>query len=90
MDPAPDPSVNKQKKLRKTLISIVFGLLNDWLYLKTDVNIPTVKSRAGPRPVIQCTDKHPDPTQNITDLEHWFCLLIENFALLGGNGNILN
>jgi hypothetical protein len=60
------------KKFRKTLISIVFGLLNEWLYLKIDVNIPTVKSRLGSMSVIQCTEKHPDPSQNVTDLEHWF------------------
>ncbi len=35
LDPAPVPSVKKQKNLDK------HGLLNDLLSLKTDVNLPT-------------------------------------------------
>jgi hypothetical protein len=35
-----DPSINKEKR-RKTLISTVFGLLYDFLFLKNDVNVPS-------------------------------------------------
>jgi hypothetical protein len=39
--PDPYPSISRQKKLRKTLISTVLWFLNDLLSLKTDVNVPT-------------------------------------------------
>ncbi len=41
-DPDPGPSINKQKKLRKTSISSVLWLLIYLLSLKTDVNVSSV------------------------------------------------
>ncbi len=39
LDPDPDPSLIKQKKYEKTLISTVLRLLYRLLYLKTDLNV---------------------------------------------------
>ncbi len=41
-----DPNyINKQKKVRKTLISTVLWLLFEFLSLKTDVNVPTKSNK---------------------------------------------
>ncbi len=46
MDPTPDPSIIKPKKVRKTLISTVLYLLYDFfLSLKNDVNRPVFRIR---------------------------------------------
>ncbi len=39
------PSINKQKTIGKNLDSTVLWLLNDLLSLKTDANVPTVRSK---------------------------------------------
>jgi hypothetical protein len=46
----PDPSIIKQKTVRKTLISIVLWLLLDFLSLKNDVNVPS-KSNKQKNPI---------------------------------------
>jgi hypothetical protein len=38
----PDPFINKQNQLRKTLISTVLLLLNHFSYLKTEIIVPSV------------------------------------------------
>ncbi len=43
LDPDPDPSTHPAKIVKKTLVSTVLLRLFDFLFLKTDVNIPSKK-----------------------------------------------
>jgi hypothetical protein len=40
-----DPSINKQKKVRKTLISTILLLVFDFSSMKTDVKVPSKSKR---------------------------------------------
>jgi hypothetical protein len=44
-DPDPDPSIIKQKIVRKTLILIVLCTLYDFLSLKNDVNVASKSNK---------------------------------------------
>jgi hypothetical protein len=42
--PDPDPSINKQKEVKKTLISTHLRVIFDFLSMKTNANVPPSKS----------------------------------------------
>jgi hypothetical protein len=79
-DPTSDPSIIKQKTARKTLIDTVLSLLDDFLSLKNDVNVPVFRIRKflglpDPHPESGSVNQrygsedphlHPDLYQNVT------------------------
>ncbi len=64
-DPDQNPSINKQKKVRKTLISIILRLLFDFLSTKTDENVPSRSNKHKYFVILSVTDEkagsNPDP-----------------------------
>ncbi len=82
-DPDTDPSIDKQKKLKKNLVSTNLRLLFDFLSMKTDINVPSRSNKqinfeepyfllAPYQPLAKKAGCRPnpdlDPDQNTTDL----------------------